>query len=273
MANEPTNTQIGFIGAIGGLSLIALNLVESGFFIDDLWCNTSKAAYLTYIVYIFFGVVVSLIFTERSLTPSKLKKNAFILGLLAPSLLIAIASRPIEIKGSGSNIMKSLTPLGSLIIQPAYAESGCPGGLIEAGNECIEGKEINNKDVGPTFGQAFKAAITRTQVPKKYTFVIGVTKNGLKAEKVAKDINKHILAGTSDGGISAKVVKPEGKGTYYVTVGKLGSPENVLKVKTSVESSAIDALANKDDEATKDSAKLLLKGKIVEGNALLNPKD
>lgn len=273
MANPLSNSKIAFIGAIGGLSLSALNLVESGFFIDDLWCNTSKAAYFTYIVYIFLGVVVSLIFAERSLTPGKLKKNAFILGLLAPSLLIAIASRPIGTEGSGSNVIKSLTRLGSLITQPAYAESGCPGGFIPAEGGCIKGKEINNKDVGPTFGEAVKAAISRTQVPKKYTLVIGVTKNGLKAEEVAKNINKNILAGTTDEAISAKVVKPEGKGTYYVTVGKLGSPENVLKVKTSVESSAIDALAKKDDKATEDSAKLLLKGKIVEGNVLLNPKD
>ncbi len=85
-----TNRQIGLFGALGGIVLALLKLVESGFFLGNMWSSTAGAAYLTYIVYIFFGVVVAILFTERSLSVDKIKKSAFILGVLAPSVLLAI---------------------------------------------------------------------------------------------------------------------------------------------------------------------------------------
>ncbi len=133
-----TNRQIGFIGAMGGFTLALLKLVESQFFLNNLWSTTSGAAYLTYAVYIFFGIVVACFFAERSLERDKLLKNAFILGLLAPSMLLAIAARPIGEIGTADNSGKGIPSLGSLIFPTAYAGTLCPEGKIKVpDDECI----------------------------------------------------------------------------------------------------------------------------------------
>jgi hypothetical protein len=269
-----TGKEIGFIGGMGGLCLSLLKLIESGFFIDNFWSTNSLAAYFTYIVYIFFGVVMAFYFAERSLAVDKIKKNAFILGLLAPSLLLALTARPIGKEGSLAETLESLPKLGSLIVRSAYAQSApCPGGYIKAPDDkCVEGDEIKKKQVEPTFGQAVLTAIGRAQPPEKYIFVVGITKDGAKAEEVAKNIREKILKSKTSGEISAKVVRPEGKGVLFVTVGTLSSKADALKVKAMVESSAINALTKAGDPVTKSSAELLLKGRIIEGRTLFDPK-
>lgn len=185
-----TGREIAFIGAMGGLCLSLLKLIESGFFIGNFWSTTSIAAYCTYIVYVFFGIIVAIYFTERSLGANKMKKNAFILGLLAPSLLLALSTRPVGKEKSVAETIEGLPKLGSLFIQSAHAESSsCPKGYIKApDSKCIEGEEIKKKEVEPAFAQAVLAAMGRPQPTKKYTFVVGTTMNGAKAEEVAKNI-------------------------------------------------------------------------------------
>jgi hypothetical protein len=275
MANgQVTNKEICFIGAIGGLCLSLLKLIESGFFIGNLWSTTSIAAYCTYFVYVFFGIVVAFYFTERSVASDKIKKNAFILGLLAPSLLLALVARPVGEGESAIDPLKGLPRLGNLMVVSAYAESPpCPEGyVVTADGKCIKGEEIKKKEVEPTFGQAFLSAIGRTQVSQKYAFVVGITKDGAKAEEVAKNINEKILKGETSQAISARVMRPEGRGILFVTVGELGTPSEVLKTKALAESLAIGVLGKTRDPVTKSYAELLLKGKIVAGQALFEGK-
>jgi hypothetical protein len=271
---QVTSKEICFIGAIGGLCLSLLKLIESGFFIGNLWSTTSVAAYCTYFVYIFFGIVVAFYFTERSVASDKIKKNALILGLLAPSLLLALAARPVGQGESVIDTLKGLPRLGNLIAIDAYAESStCPEGTIVAPDgKCIKGEEIKKKEVEPTLGQAFLNAIGRIQPSQKYAFVVGVTNDGAKAEEVAKNINERILRGEAAQAILARVVKPEGRDIFFVSVGGLSTPSEVLKIKALAESSAIDVLSKTGDPVTKSSAELLLKGKVVEGQVLFEGK-
>ncbi len=76
-----TGREIGRIGAYGGVSLALLKLIESGFFLDQLLSTNAKAAFLTYVAYIFLGVMGAVFFTDRSLSPEQIKKGAFTMGL------------------------------------------------------------------------------------------------------------------------------------------------------------------------------------------------
>jgi hypothetical protein len=203
-----------------------------------------------------------------------MKKNAFILGLLAPSLLLALATSPVGKGESVTDTIEGLPKLGSLVVRSAYAQPPtCPKGYIIAPDgKCVKGEEIKKKDVEPTFGQAVLTAIGRAQPVKKYTYVVGITKDGAKAEEVAKNINESIFKADNSQAISAKVVKPEGKKVLFVTVGTLSAPSDALKIKALVKSSAINALTISGDTVTRSTAQLLLKGKLVEGRALFDSK-
>ena len=268
-----TNREIGFIGAIGGFVLALLKLVESQFFLNNLWSTTSGAAYLTYAVYIFFGIVVAHFFTERSLERDKAKKCAFILGLLAPSMLLAIAARPIGESGTADNSGKGIPSLESLIFPIAYAGTLCPEGKIKVPDErCIKVDVITKGAFEPTFREAFLAALGRGQVAKKYAFVVGGTTDAEKATKVAEMINNAVLKKASTEVGSAKVVKVKGGETLFITVGDLSSAAKARQFKTMAETAAIDALTADSNPETRKSAGLLLKGKIIEAHALFRSK-
>lgn len=263
--------KIGLIGALGGLSLALLKLIESQFFLNNMWSVNANTAYLTYFVYIFFGVVVSIYFTDRSVSNEKIKKNAFIMGLLAPSLLLAIASSPIGQDETNKSSLKGITNLTGLIVRSAHAEVvKCPSGTVRAPQGlCIKGQLITKNQVEPSFKEAFKRAIGRGKLVKKYTFIVGVTKDAKVAKKTANQLNKTILNDLLDGSITARVVKPEGHDVLYVAVGNFVSARRAVATQGKVNDVAINTLMGSRNLAAKTSAKLLLKGRLVEELALL----
>lgn len=105
-----TLKEKAFIGAVGGIMLAMLKLIEAKFFLTNNFTSIdSLVGYLTYFCFIFLGLVTAIYFTDQEAPLEKQKKHSFILGLLAPSLLIAIVNQPLGDKGGRNNGYDSVT--------------------------------------------------------------------------------------------------------------------------------------------------------------------
>src|SRR5258708_5297018 len=86
------------IGALGGFGLAILKLIDAKFYLQsDSW-QEPTAAYLTYFCYMILGSLVAVFLTEHDLPVPKLRRSSFVLGLLAPSVLVALLTQPIKIQ-------------------------------------------------------------------------------------------------------------------------------------------------------------------------------
>lgn len=263
-----TSWEIMRIGAIGGISLAVLKLIESGFYLGNALGTTAVAAYMTYIAYVFLGMVVACFFAERDLADDKLKKNAFVLGLLAPSVLLAISVRPIGEDAPVDNPLKGIPNLGALLIRSAWA--ACPPGQVplETGG-CVKAELLTKQELEPTFRQALKMALGRGQLPEKYSFVIGTTPDAKMAAKVASEINQSILQAPSEFDKGAKVVKPQGTDRFFVTIGGPSNKAEIADISNSIRAAAIEALKSVKNPMVENSAELVLRGQVVETKLLL----
>ena len=84
------------IGAIGAACLGLLKLIGANFYLAEASTAVATGAYLTYGALIVLGMVVAYFFAEDGPGAPQARRSAFTLGLLAPSVLIAIASRPLH---------------------------------------------------------------------------------------------------------------------------------------------------------------------------------
>jgi hypothetical protein len=84
------------IGATGGLALALLKLIDAKFYLASIASIEAHAAYLTYLCYALLGSVAAVFLTDHELPAQKIRRGAFVLGLLAPSVLLAIVNQPFK---------------------------------------------------------------------------------------------------------------------------------------------------------------------------------
>lgn len=91
--SNPNNPTIPWfqklvIGATGGLSLSILKLIQLNFYLDADKHATVLGGYLTLLGYLVLGTLVGFYFCEEQQDLNKTRKSAFMMGLLAPSILL-----------------------------------------------------------------------------------------------------------------------------------------------------------------------------------------
>ena len=276
-----TNREVKFIGATGGICLALLKLIEAQFYVNNPFGTKAIAAYLTYVAYIFLGIVIANYFVEKELPPDRLRKNALILGLLAPSLLLALTSPKEDLdskKFQNHNIPAISETLKIPATPPLLPSSGalpsawaapCPKGqiLVESNDSkvCVKAERITKRQLEPPFFDALKEALGRGTIPKKYSFVIGKTSDAKAAENFATDINESVLASHK---LAAQVVNPEGKKMFYVTIGDPASQDDLVGITNATKAAAIAELRASSSTASNGFAERLLGGRIVETRSL-----
>jgi hypothetical protein len=287
---DPTLKHKAGIGAIGGLSLSILKLIEAKFFISNLFSQDAIAAYLTYFCYVVLGVFVAIIFTETEQPTDKIRKHAFVLGLLAPSFLLAVVSQPIRKFSDVDPSLKGIQQLGSWLADSAYAQEvevpkspkastspNPPSGFTLRSNDdsvktqappaapgYLNTVELKKSDADYTFTDSVFRALGREGSPGPYLYVVAKSDDTEKAAKAASEINMILPKGE----VKAFVVKPEGAKTLYVVLTPPASAAEATKASNVARNAALEALQKSAKPDTKRAAALLLEGEVVRARLL-----
>jgi hypothetical protein len=218
------------------------------------------------------------------------------MGLLAPSILLAIISNPPNIGGlntNGSDTSKiqtlpkkaALDPWRLLdkLITTAHAQEppvhtkGPP--VPEWTNE---GKVVtlSKASVTPSFWDGVRAALGRATRPNPSLWVVGKTSDLATAESTAKDVNNWIVKthtplshdGQPEKGwdLSPLIIHPEGTDMFYVILGGFLSPGEARGVEESIKKAAAETLDKPSTPQEKSAASVAIKGGIVQAGALFN---
>lgn len=269
MADELTWWEKAGIGALGGLGLAILKLIDAKFYLGSVSSVEPAAAYLTYFCYMLLGSLVAVFFTDHELPAPKMKRSSFVLGLLAPSVLLAIVTQPIKPGQLPDEGLRNVPKIGSWLIPSAHAQE--PTRSPEAPvSELPQIISITKADLAPSFSAALLAAVGRKGIVAQYAYVVGTTTDKQKALETAQTMNSLFL--TSYKGnmkLNAQIIKPEGAPNYYVTVGNTGTPDLILALKSAARSAAVTSLTATPTQDAKQAASLLLEGRVLQARSLV----
>ncbi len=289
------------IGASGGLSLVILKLIEADFFLTSSLSEAEiLVRYLTYIAYLLLGIMVAIFFTDSEGNKEKVRKNAFISGLVAPSLLLALVSPPnlgedvdptTRIHDLGDRIQpSSFSPLGTesatdndalndddsstLNFAPTFRRVRSTDAQVSK-STIVNGVKV--LDIVPddiekaTFGQLLLGAIGRNPNLKNYVFVVGKTTSQHNAVNIAVNINTFMRKKRVLGLPRAIVMHPKHTNQYYISIGEINLKNNAKLIKQKIHGYAKKILFGNKQVAEKDRkiASSLLQGTVVFADDLL----
>jgi hypothetical protein len=272
---ELTPRQAALIGMLGGFCLVLLKLMQAQFYVDDPMSRTAVVAYLTYAGFIVFAAIAGVYFAEHNI-----KKNTFIAGLLAPSILLTFFSAPnFRIDGSIGEPPKMIPKISFMLIGSAHAqEASASSAAVSALNPPTNLKVveyIDRKDLQPSYLDAFLQAMGKQTAPSRYLFVVGRTTDKDKATATAESLNMFSTQWKTDDSDRlppAHVVKFVGNDQYFVTVGALQLPDAVLGTKKLAKSIAVDSLSGNASTKATAAASLLIEGVVVDARDLAKEK-
>lgn len=245
MTDLPWWSKAG-VGAVGGLALALLKLIDAKFYLSTWPSIEAYAAYLTYFCYMLLGSAAAVFLADHELPSQKVRRSAFVLGLLAPSVLLAIANQPFK-SAPAEQLPSAKIPWLGLIPLPAANAQGAsdPAGtglrLVEKPRISLIPKSAQEL----TFYEAFAAALGRTVSHDQYLVIVGATESREKALATVNDIQVLFKAsGTSVGASDPRVFKVEGSTKYVVTIGGTATLQAATAVKASASTRAIGGLTN-----------------------------
>lgn len=224
------------IGALGGLALALLKLIDARFYVDAASNMEVQAAYFTYVAYIVLGSLAAVFISDHDLPPRKIMRSAFVLGLLAPSVLLAIVSQPVRVNTPPKDVV--IPRISWMPLAAAHADEPALKALpqmnplpqMRASPELlkVEFKTLPKSALQPTFSEAFRAAIGRKELSDKYVFVVGATPDKEKALETAALTNEMLGA---TGSLKSSIIQIEGQPNFYVTVGGFVDQQNAFRIK------------------------------------------
>ena len=270
-------------GAVGGISLAMLKLIDAGFYIHKgIEHPDAITGYMTYLCFVFLGMVVAVFLSEETESEQKNKKDAFILGLLAPSLLIAIVTSPAGVGGGAG--LRSLENHADQVTIPqlpsdtdasagrglvdwlvgtAYAQVDKDPVLILQKNEF---KELRKKDFKSPTGMRFLEALGRKVPSEEYIIVLGQTKD-IKTAKLARrnvdNLIKKYSTKADKTDLRVVVKKLEGSNQYVLLLGERYSSWDALAVQKHATRVAGRALMEISNPKERTWASVLLEGQTV----------
>ena len=269
----PLSQKLG-IGATGALCLSLLKLINANFYLGAASPEAALGAYLTYGAYLILGMAVGYFFCEEHQDVHKTRKSVFVMGLLAPSILIAIVTKPIADREVPTGKVREIPPLSwtlpNVLVPAAHAQAlGTPS----AGEEPTQVRILSKKDVVPGFKDGVKAALGIQQLPaESLLFVVGKTSDRGTAIKTATSINGLLQKTDAGKDYKATVFRPEASDKFYVAVGDFAPPSKAFAIDKNLKEVALRALAGEQAAQDKAVAKLLVEADLYSGAALFQSK-
>jgi len=258
------------IGGIGALCLSILKLINANFYLGSTNSAAVYGAYLTYLGYIILGTVVGFIFCEEQEDVQKTRKSAFLMGLLAPSILLAIIAQPISLKDTDAGKTTQPPSLGSIIdifATPVRAQTAQPADV----STTPKLRYVEQKDLAAGFEAGVRSALGLQTLPRDHVaFVVGKTKDQAIAKKTAMDINALLAKSDSTNAMKVTILKPDANESYYVTIGDFVSPSMAALIDRSIKETALKVLAAPSTPEDKATARILGKGDVYKGATIFN---
>lgn len=269
---EFTVFQLVCIGVVSGVAVTLVKLIQSGFLINASPVE-SWAAGLTYLTYICLGAIGAVFLVDHDSRGQKMLKNAFLMGLVAPSFFLAVINQPMNPRSNPQDALKGIPRISELLIGMAYAQEPYKG---VAGKELtrVQFMVLEKSITEPTLAAAFWTALGGTATTSKYTYVIGTTNDEKKAVVTAENAGR-ILDSAGFKKLGVNIIQPKGQQNYYVTLGDFGTANKAADVRTMAIGAAVaagitDSPSNSgvDVDDTKRAAALLVSGRVVESRVL-----
>lgn len=261
--------QKAAIGAVGGIALAVLKLIEAKFYLNTLSSVEAHAAYLTYFCYMLLGSVAAVFLTDNDLPPPKVKRGAFVLGLLAPSVLLALANQPFKPEGAQpAGPAGAIPALGWLPLPSAMAQTAA---TRPAPGSTPRFEMLRQSELQPDFGEAFSAALGRSKLSEPYALVVGSTKDRAKADETVARIQA--LFASQPGGtgkLAPKVVQVAGEDSYFVVLGGMSTAGQLTQLKSDATAAAIHAIQAPSSPASSSAPALSVDQKRAVAALLAN---
>lgn len=255
------------IGGVGALCLSLLKLISANFYLGAADRNVALGAYLTYFAYLILGMAVGYFLCEQSPEAEKTRKSAFLMGLLAPSILIAIVSKPIAGPPTDSGQAAAVPTLqGSLLdLLGVTAHAQAPASAQ------VPVEVLQKADAGTSFWDGVMSALgLQPAGAKQYHFVVGQTDDEKLAKQRASEINGIMQKYNRTQPV--KILKPAAGNHYFLTIGDGTSAAGAAATKQSATDSAVKALTGAASAADKSAAQVMLKGQILATDTLRQGK-
>ncbi|WP_137940368.1 hypothetical protein [Chitinivorax sp. B] len=213
----------------------------------EISSETRIGAYLTYGCYLVLGMLVGWLFCDDHPDESRARRSSFTMGLLAPSILLAIVSKPPDVqKLPGFEEASQIKSLSQALLAPFVGVALADDTLRKQ----YVPQQIQKSDVVPGVTDGVKAALGLQSVPmEKSIYVVGKTRDLAVAQKNAKEIADLIKGSEIGKENDVNVVKLDGQSTYYVTVGKPVSLKQALNLQNNIRGLAIKSISNENDVA------------------------
>jgi hypothetical protein len=267
--------EIIFIGVVSGVAVSLVKLIQWNFNLEDVsWVQTAAAG-LTVVAYLVLGAIGAVFLVDHDARGQKMLKNAFLMGFVAPSFFLALLNNPSAIRPNFQQMIDRVPKLSELLIGAAHADEEQRTSEQRQSSEVKYWQGVRILEPGevqPTFTTALKNALGWSAVPASYTYVLGTTDDFGKASATAARVNAVLHSGGLKD-LSAFVVKPKGKVSFYITVGGLGTPDEAKYYAHLAKGKAFSQLPVAKTEEDKRTVALLLAGEIVDARAMFAKAD
>lgn len=268
---ELTTFQAARIGILGGLCLVLLKLMQAQFYVDEPTSRVAVVAYLTYIGFLVFSAIAGVYFAEHNV-----KRNTFIAGLLAPSILLTFFAAPnFRVESAVAESSKAIPKISWVPIGSAQAQEAQPAPKTDTHEPLAAFKFVGKADFEVGYKEAFLGALGRPVHNTKFAYIVGRTADKQKALDTAAAVNA-MYAGPSasptNSTIQAQVMKFQGTPDFFVSVGGLKTPSDAYQVQKGAVGKAFETLSATPDAKAKLVASLLADGVIIDAKELLQSK-
>jgi hypothetical protein len=255
------------IGACGGVCLSLIKLIEANFYLASS-PTVIAGAYLTYAAYIGLGMFVGYFFSEEHKDDlPKTRKSVFTMGLLAPSIIVALVSRPIQVPSAVGANASSIQELGrnviDLVAPRAFAQ---PTRVSVTGDTTTQ--ILRREDLSGGFQAGMKSALGRPLASERMLVVIGKASSEEAARRAARDFGAILVPDS----LRASVMRVEGGTDYFVVVGGLVTLDHAAALKQAVRQAAIDALGTNLSVQQRKTASALAATDIFRGSSFFTAR-
>jgi hypothetical protein len=253
------------VGALSGTLLVILQLVGSNFYLDqDL--KVIIGGVLTAVAFILIATIWTAIGDETHLEKLVMR------GLLAPSLLIALVHKGVDVPeqhggDSLSGVLKvenSVAPTSGILSRIA-AQFLPTIALAAQGERATAVETVRRADLEPNVLDGARLFVGRARSPQHYSFIVGVASTDSAARTVGREIQS-ILGDRQ----TVELFRIEGRREVFISIGGLQDLERAHSSKD--EATAALIAVNGTRAVSEEVRQGIAQGRVVSGRTLLASK-